>query len=79
LAQSLHPNFEILNKFKTVKVNVPIMSYATCIDLEILIKEMMDYEIPSDAMEETCMVGKDKMPRPRKQQMISSCHPSYQT
>jgi len=41
-------DFEILNKFKTVKVSMTAMSYATCIDLKILIKEMMDYEIPSD-------------------------------
>jgi hypothetical protein len=24
------------------------MTYASCIDLEILVKEMMDYDIPSD-------------------------------
>ena len=30
--------FEILNKFKIVKFGLPIMSYASCIDLEILIK-----------------------------------------
>jgi hypothetical protein len=42
-------DFEILNQFKIVKIGLPTMSYATCIDLEILIKEMMDYEIPSDS------------------------------
>jgi hypothetical protein len=49
LVEYLDTDFEILNKFKTVKVGLPTMSYATCIDLEILIKEMMDYEIPSNS------------------------------
>ena len=45
----LTTNFEILNQFKTVKIGLPTMSYATCIDIEILIKEMMDYKIPFDS------------------------------
>jgi hypothetical protein len=54
-------DFKILNKFKTVKVSMPTMSYATCIDLEILIKEMMDYKIPSDAKwKELVQLGKTK-------------------
>jgi FtsZ-binding cell division protein ZapB len=61
LVEHLATDFEILNKFKIVKVSVPIMSYATCIDLEILIKEMMDYEIPSDAQwKELVWLGKTK-------------------
>jgi hypothetical protein len=61
LVEHLAIDFEILNKFKMVKVNVPTMSYATCIDLEILIKEMMDYEIPSDGQwKELVWLGKTK-------------------
>jgi hypothetical protein len=61
LVEHLAYDFEILNKFKTMKVNVLIMSYATCIDLEILIKEMMDYEIPSDVQwKELVRLGKTK-------------------
>ena len=61
LVEHLATDFEILNKFKTVKVSVPIMSYATCIDLEILIKEIMDYEIPSNAQwKELVRLGKTK-------------------
>jgi hypothetical protein len=61
LVENLATNFEILNKFKTVKVNIPAMSYATCIDLEILIKEMMDYGIPSDPQwKEIMWLGKTK-------------------
>jgi cobalamin biosynthesis Co2+ chelatase CbiK len=61
LVEHLATDFEILNKFKTVKVSVPIMSYATCIDLEILIKEMMDCEIPLDAQwKELVWLGKKK-------------------
>ena len=61
LVEYLATDFEILNKFKTVKVGLPNMSYATCIDLEILIKEMMDYEIPSDVQwKELVWLGKKK-------------------
>jgi hypothetical protein len=46
LVVKLSTNFEILNQFKKIKLGLPVMSYATCIDLEILMKEMKDYEIP---------------------------------
>jgi hypothetical protein len=42
LVEYLTTNFEILNQFKVVNIGLPTMNYATCIDLEILIKEMMD-------------------------------------
>jgi hypothetical protein len=48
LVEYLTTYFEILNQFKIVKIRFPTMNYASCIDLEILIKELMDYEIPSD-------------------------------
>ena len=61
LVEYLATNFEILNRFKTVKTELPTMSYATCIDLEILIKEMMDYEIPSESQwKEIVRLGKTK-------------------
>ena len=61
LVEYLAADFEILNQFKTVKTGLPTMSYATCIDLEILIKEMMDYEIPSDSQwKEIVWLGKTK-------------------
>jgi hypothetical protein len=46
LVDKLSTNFEILNQFKTIKIGLPVMSYSTCIDLEILMKEMTYYEIP---------------------------------
>jgi hypothetical protein len=48
LVEYLATDFDILNQFKTVNIGLSTMNYSTCIDLEILIKEMMDYEIPSD-------------------------------
>jgi hypothetical protein len=61
LVEYLATDFEILNQFKTVKIGLPTMTYATCIDLEILIKEMMDYEIPSDSQwKEIVRLGKTK-------------------
>jgi hypothetical protein len=61
LVEYLAIDFEIANKFKTMKVRLPTMSYAMCIDLEILIKEMMDNEIPSDSQwKEIMWLGKTK-------------------
>jgi hypothetical protein len=61
LVEHIATDFEILNKFKTVKVSVLTMSYVTCIELEILIKEMMDYEIPYDAQwKQLVRLGKTK-------------------
>jgi hypothetical protein len=61
LVEYLITDFEILNQFKTVKIGLPVMTYASCIDLEILIKEMMDYDIPSDLQwKEIVRLGKTK-------------------
>ena len=38
VVEMLAIDFEILNKFKIIKFILPIMLYASCIDLEILIK-----------------------------------------
>jgi hypothetical protein len=46
LVDKLSIDFESLNHFKTIKLGLPAMSYATCIDLEILMKEMTDHDIP---------------------------------
>jgi hypothetical protein len=58
-----HPitDFHILNQFKEVKIGLPFMKYASCIDLEILIKEMIDYDILSDLQwKEIVRLGKTK-------------------
>jgi hypothetical protein len=61
LVEHLITYFEILNQFKAVKVVLLVMAYASCIDLEILIKEMMDYDIPSDLQwKEIVRLGKTK-------------------
>jgi hypothetical protein len=61
LVDYLTTDFEILNQFKTVNIKLPTMTYSTSIDLEILIKEMMDYEIPSDLQwKEIVWLGKTK-------------------
>ena len=61
LVEYLATDFEILNQFKTMKIGLSIMSYATCIDLEIYIKEMMDYKIPSGSQwKEIVWLGKTK-------------------
>jgi hypothetical protein len=61
LVQHLITDSEILNPFKVVKIGLPVMTYASCIDLEILIKEMIDYDIPSDFQwNEIVQLGKRK-------------------
>jgi len=61
LVEYLITNFEILNQFKTVKIGLSTMTYATCIDLDILIKEMMDYDLPFDLQwKEIVQLGKTK-------------------
>jgi hypothetical protein len=61
LVEHLITNFEILNQFKAVKLGLPIMSYACCIDLEILIKEMTEYDIPYDwQWKEIVQLGRTK-------------------
>jgi hypothetical protein len=61
LVENLITDFGILNRFKEVKLGLPIMSYASCIDLEILIKEMTDYDIPSYLQwKEIIRLGKTK-------------------
>jgi hypothetical protein len=66
LVDKLSTYFEILNQFNTIKLGLPFMSYATCIDLEILMKEMTSYEIPSQLQwKEIVTLGKTKCNFPR--------------
>jgi hypothetical protein len=61
LVEHLTTDFDIMNQFKTVKLGLPVMSYASYIDLEILIKEMIDYDIPYDLQwKEIVQLGKTK-------------------
>ena len=47
IIEKLTDNFEILDRFQMIKSNLPPMYYATCVELDILTKEMVDYDIPS--------------------------------
>jgi hypothetical protein len=61
LVEYLITDFEIVNQFKTVNIIMSVMKYASCIDLEILIKEIMDYDIPSHLQwKEIVRLGKTK-------------------
>jgi hypothetical protein len=61
LVEHMITDFEILNHFKIVKLGLPVMSYASWIDLDILIKEMIDYDIPYDLQwKEIVQLGKIK-------------------
>ena len=43
----LTEDFEILQKFLIVRGGLPTMSYETYMDLEVSIREMIEYDIPS--------------------------------
>jgi hypothetical protein len=57
----LAADFEVLNQFKTMNIRLPNMFYTTFIDPNILINEMMEYEIPSDSQwKEIVWLGKTR-------------------
>ena len=59
VANKLTNDFEIRSHFKEIKVGLPPISYVSCIELEVLIKEMMDYDIPcQDQWKEVERLGK---------------------
>ena len=45
IVNKLIDDFKILSQFRIIKEQIPPISYASCIDLEVLIKETMDYHI----------------------------------
>ena len=51
--EQMTEDFEMLDPFQLIKPNFLHVSYATCVKLEVLTKEMMDYEIPT---QEQCKV-----------------------
>ena len=47
IVDKLREDFEILQKFLIVRGGLPTMSYETYMDLEVSIREMIEYDIPS--------------------------------
>ena len=47
IVDKLTEDFEILQKFLIVRGGLPNMSYETYMDLEVSIREMIEYDIPS--------------------------------
>ena len=47
IIENLIEDFEMLDQFQLTKSKFPHVSCATCVDLELLIKEMVDYEMPT--------------------------------
>ena len=46
--QSLTKDFQILDQFKDVKNMLPPISYISCFELEVMLKEMFDFKIISE-------------------------------
>ena len=49
LVEKLMDDFEILIQFKEIKAGLPPISYTSCIELEVLIQEMSNYEMTSQS------------------------------
>ena len=47
IIDKLNNDFHVLNHFHLIKLTLPPISYVSCVELELLSREMMDYEIPS--------------------------------
>ena len=45
--EKLKDDFHVLSQFQLIKSTLPPLSYESCVELYILLREMMDYEIPS--------------------------------
>ena len=45
--ENLTEEFQMLDQFQLIKSKLTHVSYATCVELEVLIKEMVDYEMPT--------------------------------
>ena len=46
IVNKLSNDFNILDQFKVIKSNFPPISFSSCVELKVLVKEMMEYEIP---------------------------------
>ena len=46
IVNKLSDGFDIFAQFKIIKLNSPPLSIAPCVELHILVREMMDYETP---------------------------------
>jgi hypothetical protein len=54
-------DFKVLSQFRTIRSCLPTILYASCIELEILVKEMVDYDIPFESQwKEIVILGKTK-------------------
>ena len=47
IINKLNDDFHVLNQFHLNKSTLPPISYVSSIELELLSRQMMDYEIPS--------------------------------
>ena len=62
LVERLSKDFEILIQFKEIKIGLPSISYTPSIDLEVLIKKMLDYEFASQSQwKEVYRLGNTKI------------------
>lgn len=57
----LENDFDIFSQFTMIKSKFHSISYAPCLELQVLIKEMIDYNIPSQKQwQEVERLGKSK-------------------
>lgn len=49
IINNLSNDFNILDQFQVIKSNLPLISISSCVELQVLLREVMDYEIPSQS------------------------------
>ena len=47
IVDKLNDDFHVLNQFRLIKSTLASIYNVSCVELELLSREMMDYEIPS--------------------------------
>lgn len=43
----LPDDFDILSQIKMINTNYPPISTSKCVELQVMVREMMEYEVPS--------------------------------
>ena len=61
IVNKLSDDFYVLGQFQVIKSNIPPISFTSCVELQVLLREMVDYEIPSqNCWNQVARLGKMK-------------------
>ena len=49
ILNNLEDDFDILSQLKYIRRNIPSISFSSCVEMEVLVREMQAYNVPSKA------------------------------